>query len=146
MNKFIILFLFISSAISASANVTPPDSTFIRKALTAIKNQDFETLEGLRDKITDKDVAELVELWSPDLAWEVKSRFVDVLMDQSGEVVFELMTDALNAPTVETRAYALMCASGNFSQFEKLLDSSGWLNEKKVDEAILEYKKRTTNK
>jgi hypothetical protein len=141
MKLISIFLLFISIGFSARASSTPPDTTFIRKALTAIKNQDIETLEGLRDEITDKDVAELVEIWSPDLAWEVKSGFVDVLMDQSGEIVFELMTDALNAPAVETRAYALICVTGDFSQFEKLMDSSGWLNEKKVDEAILKYQK-----
>lgn len=142
MKNFVILFLFISSAISASANSTPPDTSFIRRTLTAIKSQDFETLEGLRDEITDKDVKELVEIWDPALAWAVKDGFVAVLMDQSGEIVFELMTDALNAPTLETRACALMCVTGDFSQFEKLMDSSGWLNESKVDEAILEYKKK----
>jgi hypothetical protein len=31
--------------------------------------------------------------------------------------------------------------TGNFSLFPKLLDSSGWVNEKKVDEAILKYQK-----
>jgi len=136
-----ILFMFISIGFSASANVTPPDTTFIRKALMAIKKQDVSTLESLRDIITEKDVKELVDLWDENMAWEVKSGFVDILMDQSGELTHELMTDALEAPNVETRAYALISVTGNFSLFEKLMDSSGWLNEEKVDNAIMEYKK-----
>ncbi len=141
MKLISIFLLFISIGFSARASSTPPDTTFIRKALTAIKKQDEHALELLRDKITSDDVKALVDLWDINMAWEVKSGFVNVLMDQSGEVTFDLMTDALNAPNVETRAYALISVTGNFSLFPKLLDSSGWVNEKKVDEAILKYQK-----
>jgi hypothetical protein len=100
MKLISIFLLFISIGFSARASSTPPDTTFIRKALTAIKKQDEHALELLRDKITSDDVKALVDLWDINMAWEVKSGFVNVLMDQSGEVTFDLMTDALNAPNV----------------------------------------------
>jgi hypothetical protein len=46
-----------------------------------------------------------------------------------------IFRDALNSPTVETRAYALCVLTGNFAAFTALL-TDGWVDAAKVDAAI----------
>ncbi len=115
-----------------------PEHLFVQNALEAIQQQDYEALEGLRDKTNPANVETLVMTWNSSLPWRIKDGYVTVLMDQTGEIVRPLMEDALNSPTVESRAYALCSLSGDFGIFESLLTSGG-VDAKKVDEAIQKF-------
>lgn len=112
---------------------------FIPQALAAIQQQDFEALESLRSHIRPEHVPELVKTWRRNFPWPIKDGYAAVLMDQSGEAVRPLMEDALNSPTVETRAYALCCLLGRFEVFDSLL-SDGGVDGRKVDAAIELYR------
>jgi hypothetical protein len=117
-----------------------PENTFLQKALVAIQSQDFQAIEYLRDDITQEDVYGLVSQWSSVLPWPIKDGYIALLMDQSGEVVKPLMQDALNSPSVESRAYALCSLTGNFGIFNSLLGPGSMLDDAKVDAAIKQYR------
>jgi hypothetical protein len=114
---------------------------FVQKALEAIQQQDYQVMEGLRDHVNAANAEALVRTWNSSLPWRLKDGYVTVLMDQKGEVVKPLMQDALNSPTPESRAYALCSLTGDFGIFDSLL-TSDMVDEKKVDEAIKQYKAR----
>lgn len=117
----------------------PPETAFLKKALAAIQTQDYEILEGLRDEVRPEGVRELMKTWKPSLSWPIKDGYIALLMDQTGEAVRPLMEDALNSPTVESRAYGLCSLTGNFEIFERLLTKGG-VDAEKVRAAILQYR------
>lgn len=117
----------------------PPETPFLKKALTAIQSQDYQSLESLRDEVRPEGVRELVKTWKPSMPWSIKDGYIALLMDQTGELVRPLMEDALNSPTAESRAYALCSVTGNFGLFESLLTKGG-VDAEKVKVAILQYR------
>lgn len=105
------------------------------KIRAAIAAADFESLESLRDVLTEEIVAQVAEDWQAALSWKTKDAYAALLQDQTAECVRPLFRDALKSPTVETRAYALCVLTGNFAQFTALL-TDGWVDAAKVDAAI----------
>jgi hypothetical protein len=112
-----------------AAEDTPP------KIRAAIAAADYEALESLRDLLTDEIVAQLAQDWQAALPWKTKDAYAALLQDQTAECVRPIFRDALNSPTVETRAYALCVLTGNFAAFTALL-TDGWVDAAKVDAAI----------
>lgn len=119
--------------------MTMSEDEFITHALAAIEKQDFELIEGLRDQIRPAYVPRLVATWNQSMPWGTKDAYIALLMDQSGDVVRPVMEDALNSPTVESRAYALCILKGDFKIFDSLL-TDGWVDQNKVDTAVALYK------
>jgi hypothetical protein len=118
----------------------PSDNSVIQKSLAAIQSQDYATLESLRDELRPEHVPALSASWSALMPWILKDGYIALLMDETGEAVRPVMADALNSPTVESRAYALLSLSGNFGIFETLLTSGGWLDTAKVDAAVKNFR------
>lgn len=116
------------------------ENSVLAKVLKAINQQDYESMEFLRGEINEKDIPEIVKYWRKDLDWDLKDGFVTVLMDQKGPILKPLMSDALNSPTVESRAYALCVLSQDFKLFTSLLSDSGWVDADKVNAAVQKYK------
>jgi len=113
--------------------------SFIFRAIKAINNEDYETLESLRDEINNEKTESLIKYWDSSLSWDIKDAFAYILMDQSGSIVKPAMEDALDSPTVETKAYAYVSLTGNFKEFEKFL-VNGFVSEEKVNKAIKKYR------
>lgn len=113
---------------------------FLELAVDAIERRDAEAVEGLRARARPEHVAPLMETWRRSLPWPVKDLYVALLMDQRVASVEELMIDALEAPTVETRAYAVAYLSGSLASFGELLTPGGWVDEAKVAAAIIRWR------
>jgi hypothetical protein len=116
------------------------EAAFIAKALAAIQKADYEQLESLRDEIKSEYVLGLVVTWKKSIPWKTKDAYITLLMDQNGDAVQPVMEDALNSPTVESRAYALCILKGDFKFFDSLL-TDGWVDQNKVDTVVALYKR-----
>ena len=119
------------------------EDEFMAHALDAIEKQDFQIIEGLRDQIRPAYVPRLVATWNQSMPWGTKDAYIALLMDQSAEVVKAVMEDALNSPTVESRAYALCILQGDFKIFDSLM-TDGWVDQNKVDTAVALFKSSRT--
>lgn len=115
--------------------------SFTSRAIKAINSEDYETLESLRDEINNEKTESLIKYWESSLSWDIKDAFAYILMDQSGSVVKPAMEDALDSPTVETKAYAYVSLTGNFKEFETFL-VNGFVSEEKVNKAIRKYRSK----
>lgn len=117
----------------------PTLDSFFKKALTAIRLEDFNTIEGLRDEICLEHIPMLVDTWDSSLSWEIKSAYIHLFMDYSGEIFRPIMEDALNSPFPDMRAdglCTLMITQGNWS-YEKCWDLRS--SQAEIDTAIAEY-------
>ncbi len=115
------------------------EDVFMSKALAAVQKADYEELEGLRHEVKPEYVPRLVTTWNKSMAWKQKDAYIALLMDQSGDAVREIMLDALDSPTVESRAYALCILKDDFSLFVSLL-TDGWVDQNKVDTALAQFR------
>lgn len=115
------------------------EDIFMTKALAAVQKADYEELEGLRDEIKPEYVPRFVATWNKSMTWKTKDAYITLLMDQSGEAVREIMLDALDSPTVESRAYALCILKGDFTLFNSFL-TDGWVDQNKVDTALAQFR------
>lgn len=113
---------------------TSSDDTLlqIRKAL---RDEDYEEIEGLRDVLDDDLVHRITAYWRPDLPREMKDAYAALLLDQVADCVIPIFRDALDSPTVESRAYAVCVLTKDFSRFNDMLVEGG-LDEEKVDAAV----------
>ncbi len=112
-----------------------PAAELMPGILDAIAACNFEKLECLRDELSDEIVGEIVKQWHAGLPWEIKDAYASLLQDQLSDCVHPLFRDALNSPTVETRAYALCVLTGDFTQFTSVMTKGG-VDAVKVDAAI----------
>ncbi len=115
------------------------EDIFLAKALAAVQRADYEELEGLRDEIKPEYVSRLAATWNKSMPWKTKDAYITLLMDQSGAAVRKIMLDALDSPTVESRAYALCILKGDFGLFDSLL-TDGWVDQNKVDTALAQFR------
>jgi hypothetical protein len=134
--SFLLSVLFLS-ALPVSAETDP----VVKECLKAIERKDFEAIEGLRDKIRKPHIAPLAATWKKSMPWETKDAYIALLMDQLDDVLAPMMEDALDSPTVESRAYALMILKKDFSLNKVFWDSRGWIIQAKVDAAVRAFKK-----
>jgi hypothetical protein len=102
---------------------------------TALAEQDFEAIEGLRDVLNDEIVRQIASEWRAELPWEIKDAYAALLLDQTEDCVRPLFQDALRSPTVESRAYAVCVLMKDFGRFEAMLVNGG-LDEAKVDAEV----------
>lgn len=124
----------------ASETAKPPQASpkctaRLDHVLAAIEAQDFEEIEGLRDKLDDALVRQIAAQWRSDLPWGIKDAYAALLMDRLEDCVRPLFVDALRSPTVESRAYAVCVLSRDFGRFDGMM-SKGGLDEGKVDAAV----------
>lgn len=115
-----------------------PDGTLERIRI-ALAERDFEEIEGLRDVLNDDLVRTIASDWSADLDWETKDAYAALLLDQTSEAVRPIFRDALDSPTVESRAYAVCVLTKDFSRFDGFLVDGG-VAEGPVDAAVAEVK------
>ncbi len=104
----------------------------IRKAL---REEDYEEIEGLRDVLNDDLVRQVAADWKPDLPREIKDAYAALLLDQLADCVIPIFRDALDSPTVESRAYAVCVLTKDFSRFSDMLVDGG-LDEGRVEAAV----------
>ncbi|MGV3663578.1 MAG: hypothetical protein ACO1TE_25635 [Prosthecobacter sp.] len=107
----------------------------LEQVLEALEAQDFEEIEGLRDRLDGELVPEIAAQWRDDLPWAVKDAYAALLMDRLEECVRPLFVDALRSPTVESRAYAVCVLTRDFGRFDAMM-SHGALDEGRVDAAV----------
>lgn len=142
MKKIIIILSILVSSLTFAQPKPMGESEFIEKAMTAIKADDPETIEGLRDKVKPEFLPALMKQWNANLPWTQKNGFIALLMDQLSDVIKPLMEDGLNSNMPENRAAALCVLKKDFKLHDVLYDKSGWVIEKKVDEEIAKYRKQ----
>lgn len=116
----------------------------LTRAFEAIDRRDYEAIELLRGAVRPEHVAPLVDTWRASLPWPAKDLYVTLLMDQRHARVEPVMLDALDAPSVDTRAYAITYLTGSFTSFERLLTPGGWVDEAKVASAIARWRAEST--
>lgn len=134
----VFLLALLSVSVKAGAPAPKPD-TVVQDSMRAIDRRDMEALEGLRDRIRPQHIKPIVARWRKNLSWPVKDAYVALLMDQTGPLVKDIMEDALNSPTVESRAYAVCILRKDFKLFSGFL-VKGRMNRAKVDAAVKEYR------
>lgn len=137
---FILTSLLISYSTFAQTNKLTTDE-FMDKTMKAIKADDPETIEGLRDKVKPEHLPLLMKQWNVNLPWAQKNGFIALLMDQQSDVIKPLMEDGLNSNMPENRAAALCVLKKDFKLHDILYDKNGWVIVKKVDEEIAKYRK-----
>lgn len=113
----------------------------LRRASLALDQTDEREIERLRGSLLATHVPQLAESWRASLPWSRKHLYVSLLMDHKHPCLEPMMRDALLAPNVETRAYAVCYLLGSHARFEKLLTPSGFVDETKVAEAIAEWRR-----
>lgn len=113
---------------------------FLKSALDAIDRRDPEAIEGLRGPQVDLHVDELLATWRRSLPWDAKDLYVHLFMDQKDGRLETLMRDALDSPTVETRAPAICYLTGNFALATSFLAAGGWVDPARVDAAIAKWR------
>lgn len=114
---------------------SPKRMAKLEQILAAIEAQDFEEIEGLRDKLDADLVRRIAAQWRKDLPWGIKDAYAALLMDRLEDCVRPVFVDALQSPTVESRAYAVCVLSRDFGRFDGMM-SEGGLDERKVDAAV----------
>jgi hypothetical protein len=128
---------------TAPARREVPDGT-LEKIRKALLEEDFEEIEGLRDLLNDTLVLQIAADWRPDLPRETKDAYAALLLDQFADCVHPIFRDALNSPSVESRAYAVCVLTKDFSRFNEMLVDGG-LDEERVDAAIRSLEKTGIN-
>ncbi len=123
---------------SKPASPPAPEGTLDR-IRAALAERDFEEIEGLRDVLNDDLVRTIASDWSADLDWDTKDAYAALLLDQFSEAVRPIFRDALDSPTVESRAYAVCLLSKDFSRFDDFLIDGG-VAEGPVDAAVARVK------
>ena len=120
----------------------PKQSTeeVVKEALAAIEKGDGEWIEGMRDKIKTQHLAPIAATWKASFPWSKKDWYIALLMDHQDPILTPMMEDALDSPTAESRAYALMILKKDFSLHKDLWTKSGWIIPAKVDEAVKKYR------
>lgn len=113
----------------------PTDPAVLPKIRAAIKAQDYQEIEGLRDVLNDEVVRQIASEWRAELPWEVKDAYAALLLDQTADCVRPLFQDALHSPTLESRAYAVCVLTKDFGRFESMMVNGG-LDETKVNAAV----------
>ncbi len=146
MKNIIIILSILVSSYSFAQTKPMTETEFIEKAMKAIKADDPETIEGLRDKVKPEFLPALMKQWNANLPWTQKNGFIALLMDQLSDVIKPLMEDGLNSNMPENRAAALCVLKKDFKLHDILYDKSGWVIEKKVDEEIAKYRKSIKKK
>jgi hypothetical protein len=115
-----------------------PDGT-LERIRAALAERDFEEIERLRDVLNDDLVRTIVSDWSADLDWDSKDAYATLLLDETSEAVCPIFRDALDSPTVESRAYAVCVLTKDFSRFDTFLVDGG-IVEGPVDVAVAAVK------
>ncbi|MCC9607795.1 hypothetical protein LOC68_03300 [Blastopirellula sp. JC732] len=104
-------------------------------AVSAIVNCDFEAAESLRGSLDEQQVSDVIALYLGTADWGQKDIAIHLLQDCEPSVVEAVMRDALQSPTVETRALALCSLKNDFAMFERFL-RNGFVDASLVDAAI----------
>ena len=107
--------------------------------VNAIYDFDYGSLEALRGDTIKGCLEPLVRLYEKSRDWDEKDAIVHLLQDFTTKRVVGAMRDALESPTIETRAVAIHLVGG--VSFEELLTEYA-VDPMKVDQAIDDFKSR----
>jgi hypothetical protein len=108
---------------------------FSTRVCDALRNQDFEAIEELRDGPVADYIPELVAAYGDLTDWNSKDLVVHLIQDCTDDRARDAMLDALDSPTVETRAVAICVLNSDFALFDSFL-VDGWVDASRVDAAI----------
>lgn len=105
----------------------------------AIRTRDFESVESLRDGPVADYLPDLIRAYGMLDDWESKDLIIHLVQDCSDERLTEVMRDALDSPTPETRAIAVCVLRSDYSLFESFI-VDGFVNADRVDEEIARFR------
>jgi hypothetical protein len=114
------------------AKVDPSVLPHVRKA---IREMDYEEIEGLRDVLDAELVGQITREWRADLPWDIKDAYAALLMDRLEDEARPVFMDALRSPTIESRAYAACVLARDFGRFTAMM-TNGALDTAKVDAEV----------
>ena len=119
------------------------DDDFVKRVLKAIDQRDGEAIEGLRGRKVDENMDALLATWRATLPWAAKDLYVGLFMDQKDARLEPMMLDALESPSVDSRAPAICYLTGSFKLFDTFLTAGGWVDPMVVDAAIAKWRNET---
>jgi len=105
----------------------------------ALRNHDFEALETLRDGPVSEYLAELVVAYATLDDWATKDLVLHLIQDCADDRARDVMVDALDSPTPDSRAIAICSLRSDFSLFDSFL-VNGLVDGGRVDAAIAAYR------
>ncbi len=105
----------------------------------ALRNQDFEALEGLRDGPVSGYLPDLIAAYNLLSDWPTKDLVVHLIQDCADQRADYVMRDALDSPTADSRAIALCILQSDFSLFDSFL-VNGFVDSERVNAAVQRYR------
>ena len=103
--------------------------------VSAIAQCDFEAAEHLRGRLAVQQVSDVIALYWDTADWDQKDVAVHILQDCEDSALEPVMRDALQSPTVETRAIAFCSLKKDATLFTQFL-RNGFVDASLVDAAI----------
>lgn len=105
------------------------------EAIAAILDCDIELAESLRGTLTKAEINKVIDTYHRLGEWQPKDVAIHLLQDADPDQVQAVMHDALNSPTVETRAIAYCSLCRDFAAFNGFL-RKGFVDPSLVNQAI----------
>jgi hypothetical protein len=112
---------------------------FSTSVCDALRNHDFEALETLRDGQVSDHLTDLVAAYAALNDWATKDLVLHLIQDCSDDRVRDVMLDALDSPTPDSRAIAICSLRSDNTLFDGFL-VNGFVDGGRVDAAITEYR------
>ena len=122
----------------------PDPFAFARDAFStsvcdALRNHDFEALETLRDGPVSEYLADLIVAYGSLNDWATKDLVLHLVQDCADDRVRDVMVDALDSPTPDSRAIAICSLRSDNTLFDGFL-VNGFVDGGRVDAAIAAYR------
>lgn len=107
----------------------------------AIAQNDYASLEVLRDGPVSIILDQLIAKYQKAIDWQIKDAIAFFIQDLKDERLVPMMKDAIQSPTVETRAIAIVFLTEDASLLSMFL-VNGFVNGERVDAAIREFQQK----
>ena len=70
----------------------------IQRFIDAIESNDYDSIENYRDEISHADIPKMVEYYKSQSDWEIKTGCIEIMCDQSGSDLTDILLDYLRVP------------------------------------------------
>jgi hypothetical protein len=107
----------------------------------AIAQNDYGSLEVLRNGPVSNILDDLIAKYRKATDWPTKDAIAFLVQDLKDERLVPMMKDAIQSPTVETRALAIVSLTEDASLFSGFLVNS-FVDGERVDAAIREFQQK----
>ncbi len=94
---------------------------FFTQLERAIESSSFEDVEEMRDYVIPDFAEHLTRIYRELDDWWKKELVIHLVQDQQSELFAEIMLDAINAPSAESKAYSICYREKDRSLFNKYL-------------------------